>query len=88
MHTRLTTGSHSGVYTATNSAGQVVWVGKIAHPEGETPDELGVRWDAFAGLMFAYGVEPVRDDPDYSTLVDGEVTDTYRLQEIEPEGDA
>ena len=86
MHTRLTTGAHSGIFTTTNDAGRVVWVGRVAHIGGETPDGLERRWDEFARLMFAYGVEPVRDDPDHSTLVDGEVTDTYTLQEIDTEG--
>jgi len=82
MHTRLTTGSHSGVYATRDAEGRWGWVGSIAHPAGETPAELERRWDAFAGLMFAYGVEPAQDDPDRSGLVDGLVTDRYRLQEI------
>ena len=82
MHTRLTTGSHSGVYAMKDAEGRWGWVGKITHPAGETPGELEQRWDAFARLMFAYGVEPAQDDPDHSGLVDGEVVDRYRLQEI------
>ena len=86
MHTRLTTGSHSGVYAMKDDAGRWAWVGKITHPAGETPAELEQRWDEFARLMFAYGVEPAQDDPDHSGLVDGLVTDRYRLREI-VEGD-
>ena len=89
MHTRLTTGAHSGIHTATNDAGRVVWVGKITHPDDDpTGVKLEPLWDEFSRLMFAYGVEPAQLWPDYSTLVDGEVTDTYTLQEIDTEGNA
>jgi len=65
-----------------DDAGRWAWVGKITHPAGETPAELEQRWDEFARLMFAYGVEPAQDDPDHSGLVDGVVVDRYVLQEI------
>ena len=65
-----------------DDAGRWAWVGKITHPADETPAELEHRWDEFARLMFAYGVEPAQDDPDHSGLVDGEVVDRYRLREI------
>ena len=86
MHTRLTTGSHSGVYAMKDDAGRWGWVGKITHPADETPAELEHRWDEFARLMFAYGVEPAQLWPNHSTVVDGQVTDTYRLVEIAEDG--
>ena len=86
MHTRLTTGAHSGISAARNTAGHWAWVGEVTHPAGETPGELEQRWDAFTRLMFAYGVEPAQDAPDHSMLVDGVVTDRYRLQEIVEDG--
>jgi hypothetical protein len=85
MHTRLTTDTHCGVYAMKDTEGQRAWVGEVTHPAGETGDEIERRWDAFARLMFAYGVEPAQDDPDHSVLVDGVVTDRYRLREIEVE---
>ena len=85
MHTRLTADTHYGVYATRNTEGQQVWVGQVTHPVGETAEQLEQRWDGFARLMFAYGVEPVQDDPDRSKVVDGEVTDEYVLQEIGPD---
>ena len=82
MHTRLTPATQFGVYVTKDVEGHRVWVGEVSHPVGETPDELERRWDEFARLMFASGVEPVQDDPDICVVVDGVVTDRYRLQEI------
>ena len=85
MHTRLTTDTHFGVVAVEDVEGEPVWVGKITHPVGEAPEELGQRWDEFARLMFAYGVEPAQDDPDICVVVDGVVTDRYTLRVIEVE---
>ena len=82
MHTRLTADTHYGAYSTKSTEGQRVWVGEVTYPVDPTADELEQRWDGFARLMFRQGLEPVQDDPDYSMVVDGEVTDRYVLQEI------
>jgi len=87
-YTPLTTATPFGVYVTKDVEGHRVWVGEVSHPVGETACELELSWDAFARLMFASGVEPAQDDPDHTVVVDGLVTDRYRLREIEEDADS
>ena len=83
MHTRsTTTDTHFGVYSTRSADGDRAWVGEVTYPVEHTWEQLEQRLDGFARLMFAYGVEPVQDDPDRSMVVDGEITDEYVLQEL------
>ena len=70
------------VKTMRDDLGRQVFVGSVHHPVGETDAEEVAAWDFFASRMFAYGVEPVSDEPATQQLLDGRVVDFYQLQKI------
>jgi len=70
------------IHEVMDTAGVLRWVGAVAHPEDETPELLEQRWDAFARTMFRHGLEPVGDEPAFTTSAGGATTDHYALREV------
>jgi hypothetical protein len=70
------------VHEIPDTEGNTRWVGAVGHPADETPELLGLRWDAFAKKMFRFGLEPAGDEPAFTTRVGGTHTDLYVLQEV------
>lgn len=60
------------------------YFGCIGTPFGEPAEETEARWNRFASFMWAYGVEPVEDEPTYSITEDAVVYDHYILKLIRP----
>lgn len=53
----------------------------------ESQESIETRWNELAEMMWRYGVEPIQDEPWYSTVEDGVTWDHYPLRETEPECD-
>jgi hypothetical protein len=75
-------GTTGTVHEIMDTAGNNWWVGVVGHPVDETPELLEQRWDAFARTLFQQGLEPVGDEPEFTTRVGGTHTDHYVLQEV------
>jgi hypothetical protein len=82
QHTRHDIGTTGTVHEIPDTEGGTQWVGVVVHPVGETPELLEQRWDAFARLMFRDGLEPVADEPLFTSRVGGTHTDHYVLREV------
>lgn len=60
------------------------YFGCIGTPIGEPHEETEARWNRFAKFMWAYGVEPVEDEPTYSITEDSVIYDHYILKLLRP----
>ena len=72
------------VYAVVGTDGRKTYYGRIGRDPDATYAATEARWDAFARLMFRYGVEPVTDEPTFTTddLTHACVVDHYLLQEL------
>jgi hypothetical protein len=80
--TRHDIGTTGTVHEIQDVEGNPRWVGAVGHPVDETPELLGLRWDAFARTLFRHGLEPAGDEPAFTTRVGGTHTDHYVLREV------
>ena len=78
-----TTKAEGSVYLMVDAQGREVRVGYTGYPAGETTDETEQRWNDFTRLLFhVHGLEPAADEPTFTTVVGGQLTEHYVLQDV------
>jgi hypothetical protein len=83
IHTQTEAG---GIYFVTTAAGDHdIYLGCFTHGINDTYSAVEESWDTFAKRMWAYGLEPVSDEPAITIEEDGQVYDHYTLREIRAE---
>ena len=78
-----TTTTDGSLYLMVDTRGVEVRVGRTGYPAGETAQETEQRWNDFTRHLFhGFGLEPVTDEPTFTTLDGGQFTEHYVLQNV------
>ena len=78
-----TTKAERSVYLMVDAEGREVRVGRTGYAPGGTEQENELRWNDFTRLLFqGYGLEPTTTDPTFTTVVGGQLTEHYVLQDV------